>query len=71
MGRNRRNRNNNRRGVARTRTASGMNGMQQVDTWMINEIVPIQVNSVGEFDPLTPILWQLAAGPNGYAWNIT
>lgn len=38
---------------------------------MINEIVPIGVTAIGTVDPLTPVVWQVAAGPNGYAYSVS
>ena len=45
-----------------------MNGMQQVSTWNLLDVVPITAGAT--YDPTLPALVQLAAGPNQWAVSV-
>jgi hypothetical protein len=48
--------------------APTMNGMQQVNTWNLLDIIPITQDPTSG-DSAQPANIQFAAGPNGWSWD--
>jgi hypothetical protein len=53
----------------KTVTAPTMNGMQQVNSWNMLDIVPITVTSAS-YVPTEPAIVQFQAGANGWEWSV-
>jgi hypothetical protein len=51
--------------------APTMNGMQQVNTWNLMEIIPMIPGVGSGYIPDQPAVINFFAGPNRWAWSIT